>query len=103
MHCKQIHSIAYVVIVLVAMTHRVGAANPVALFNGSDLTGWTYHLDKPNVKMEDVWSVKDGVLRCKGKPAGYLLTKKNDYRELRADSSNGAGRKRAATTACWCT
>jgi hypothetical protein len=50
-----------------------------ALFNGKDLSGWTYHLDKPDVKMEDVWSVKDGVLRCTGKPAGYLLTKKNDF------------------------
>ena len=76
--------------------------NPIELFNGHDLAGWTYHLDKPDVKMEDVWSVKDGVLRCKGKPAGYLLTKKNDYRELRADSSSGAGRRRAATTGCLC-
>jgi 3-keto-disaccharide hydrolase len=52
---------------------------PVALFNGKDLTGWTFHLDKKDVPMEDVWSVKDGKLLCKGKPAGYLLTKKNDY------------------------
>jgi hypothetical protein len=29
--------------------------------------------------MEDVWSVKDGVLRCTGTPAGYLFTKNNDY------------------------
>jgi Domain of Unknown Function (DUF1080) len=50
-----------------------------ALFNGRDLTGWTYHLDKPGVKMEDVWLVKEGVLTCKGRPAGYLLTKKNDF------------------------
>jgi hypothetical protein len=49
------------------------------LFNGRDLAGWTYHLGKPDVKMEDVWSVKDGVLTCKGDPAGYLLTKKDDY------------------------
>lgn len=55
------------------------ADQPVALFNGRDLTGWTYHLDKPNVAMEEVWSVKDGKLLCKGRPAGYLLTKKNDY------------------------
>jgi hypothetical protein len=55
------------------------AAEPVALFNGRDLSGWTYHLDKPDVKMEDVWSVKDGVLRCTGQPVGYLVTKKNDF------------------------
>jgi hypothetical protein len=50
-----------------------------ALFNGKDLSGWTYHLDKPEVKMEDVWSAADGVLHCKGQPVGYLLTKKNDF------------------------
>jgi hypothetical protein len=51
----------------------------IDLFNGRDLDGWTYHLDDPKVKMEGVWSVKDGVLACKGRPVGYLLTKKNDY------------------------
>ena len=49
------------------------------LFNGRNLDDWTYHLDKPGVKMEDVWSVKDGVLVCSGKPVGYLLTKKKDF------------------------
>ncbi len=46
----------------------------VRLFNGRDLAGWTYHLSDPNVKMEDVWSVRDGVLCCTGKPGGYLRT-----------------------------
>jgi hypothetical protein len=50
-----------------------------ALFNGRDLTGWTYHLDKPGVPMEEVWSVKNGVLHCKGRPAGYLITEKDDF------------------------
>jgi hypothetical protein len=49
------------------------------LFNSRDLDGWTYHLDQPDVAMEDVWSVKDGKLVCKGRPVGYLITKKNDY------------------------
>ncbi|HSW45037.1 MAG TPA: DUF1080 domain-containing protein [Phycisphaerae bacterium] len=50
----------------------------VELFNGRDLSGWTFVLDQPGVGMDDVWSVKDGVLSCKGKPAGYLRTLK-DY------------------------
>jgi 3-keto-disaccharide hydrolase len=67
-------------VVLLAVTPRaVVAENSIALFNGRDLSGWTYHLDKPDVRMEDVWSVKDGVLRCKGQAAGYLVTKKNDF------------------------
>jgi Domain of Unknown Function (DUF1080) len=59
-----------------------GVANDEArqLFNGKDLTGWTYVLDDANATMEDVWSVKDdGVLFCKGRPAGYLLTEKDDF------------------------
>jgi hypothetical protein len=55
------------------------AEEPIDLFNGHDLEGWTYHLADPKARMEDVWSAKDGVLMCKGRPAGYLLTKKNDF------------------------
>ena len=91
---------------------RAGAAEKPdgGLFNGRDLAGWTYHLADPNVKMEDVWSVKDGVLHCTGQPAGYLVTKKNDFenyvltvrmamarqgrQQRRADSRHEAGRAR---------
>jgi len=58
-------------------------AAPIKLFNGTDLSGWTAFLDPKakDVTPADVWSVKDGVLRCKGKPYGYLLTEKEygDY------------------------
>jgi hypothetical protein len=65
--------------ILITAHSAVGAEEPVALFNGRNLDGWTYHLADPKVPMEDVWSVKDGKLLCKGTPAGYLLTKKNDF------------------------
>ena len=48
---------------------------PTELFNGKDLTGWTYYLVEPDVKMTDVWSVRDGLLICKGEPMGYIATK----------------------------
>jgi hypothetical protein len=57
----------------------IAAEEPVELFNGRDLQGWTFHLSDDNVRMEDVWSAKDGVLVCKGRPPGYLITKKNDF------------------------
>jgi hypothetical protein len=44
-----------------------------ALFNGKNLQGWTAFLPD-GAKMEDVWSVSDGVLQCKGNPVGYLHT-----------------------------
>ena len=47
------------------------------LFNGSDLSGWSHVLVGEGVKMEDVWSVRDGVLVCKGTPLGYLVTKES--------------------------
>ncbi len=46
------------------------------LFNGKDLDGWGAFLVDPNVKMADVWSVKDGLLVCRGEPMGYLHTKR---------------------------
>ena len=49
-------------------------AQEVKLFNGTDLTGWTCHLNDDG-KLEDVWSVTDeGVLVCQGRPIGYLHT-----------------------------
>jgi Domain of Unknown Function (DUF1080) len=43
------------------------------LFNGRDLSGWTAHLNE-NGKPEDVWSIVEGVLVCKGNPVGYIRT-----------------------------
>src|SRR5438874_1114724 len=49
----------------------------VKLFNGKDLSGWRIFVDpKSEVAPESVWSVKDGVIVCKGKPNGYLITEK---------------------------
>jgi len=56
-------------------------AEYTALFNGKDLAGWTYHLADPDVPMEQVWSVRDGVLCCTGRPAGYLRTIRDDYHD----------------------
>jgi hypothetical protein len=65
-----------------AQERRDQGAGEVRLFNGKDLTGWTYHLSDPNVKMEDVWSVVQedgqGIIVCKGRPAGYIRTT-DDY------------------------
>ena len=54
---------------------RLGA--PVVLFDGGGLERWTHHLSDPSVAFEDVWSVRDGVIRCEGRPSGYLKTKES--------------------------
>lgn len=48
----------------------------IKLFNGTDMTGWSFFLDDPTLKMEDVWSVdpQEKIIICKGVPHGYILT-----------------------------
>jgi hypothetical protein len=58
------------------------SAEPVKLFNGKDLSGWGYFLVDEDAKMEDVWSVKDGLLVCQGEPGGYLCTDK-EYKNFK--------------------
>ena len=53
------------------------------LFNGKDLTGWTFHVqaDSP-ATAEDVFGVKDGVIAIAGQPFGYMITDQSfsDYK-----------------------
>lgn len=47
----------------------------IVLFNGKDFTGWKLFIPKKEgVAPKTVWSIKDGVIRCKGKPHGYIRT-----------------------------
>jgi len=52
------------------------AGKTKVLFDGRTLDGWKFFLVDPQATMEDVWSVQEGVLICKGEPRGYLATKK---------------------------
>ena len=54
---------------------------PIALFNGKDLTGWTWHTAAANSKIGDVWSVKDGALHCAAAPTGFISTDK-EYKDF---------------------
>ncbi len=51
-------------------------AEPVALFNGNDFEDWKLFVPDENVDPLDVWSVKDGVVRCSGGSNGYMRTTK---------------------------
>ncbi|MEW6073836.1 MAG: family 16 glycoside hydrolase [Planctomycetota bacterium] len=52
-------------------------ARETALFDGQSLAGWTHHLE-PEGKLADVWSVTpEGVLVCRGNPAGYIRTEQD--------------------------
>ena len=47
------------------------------LFNGKDLDGWKFHLGREGGENEGTFTVKDGVMICSGKPAGYIYTPKS--------------------------
>jgi hypothetical protein len=55
-----------------------GATN---LLNGKDFTGWKLYLPG-NADVTKTWSIKDGVVACTGKPAGYMRTE-NAYRDYK--------------------
>lgn len=46
----------------------------IVLFNGTDFTGWKLFLPDANADVAKTWSISQGVLRCEGKPAGYMRT-----------------------------
>jgi len=60
------------VVVTLSYAPFVLAVEPIELFNGKDLSGWTFRAPQPDA--ENPFSVEGGILRCEGKPAGYLRT-----------------------------
>lgn len=72
---------------------KFGAAIP--LFNGEDLSGWDYQLPA-GTDPTTVWSAADGILRCNGRPAGYIYTEQEytDFEltlEWRGNPETGPG------------
>jgi hypothetical protein len=60
----------------------VKPAQKTSLFNGKDFSGWTKVITaEPDSDPDATWSIKDGVIRCTGKPFGYLMTQQSyaDY------------------------
>ncbi len=46
----------------------------VSLWNGKDFRGWRFILKEEGYDAAKVWSVKDGVIHCEGRPNGYMRT-----------------------------
>ena len=47
----------------------------ISLFNGKDFAGWTKVITaEPGSDPDTTWTISDGVIRCTGKPFGYLMT-----------------------------
>ncbi len=54
-------------------------AQEIELFNGKDLSGWVPVLSQADADPAMTWSVADGILRCTGKPSGYIRTDRDDF------------------------
>ena len=52
-------------------------ADDAPFYNGKDFTGWNF----VPAKVKDAFSVKDKVIVCSGRPAGYMTTK-DSYKEF---------------------
>lgn len=63
-----------IAIALIACGSPRAAADPIRLFNGQDLSGWSAFVVTPGVTTEQVWHVENGVLVGKGEPLGFLRT-----------------------------
>ncbi|MHC4254491.1 MAG: family 16 glycoside hydrolase [Planctomycetota bacterium] len=59
-----------------------GVSGRQMLFNGKDFDGWKLYVEDSELDVAEVWSVKDGVVRCEGEPYGYMRTTKayTDYK-----------------------
>lgn len=54
---------------------------PIELLGDQGLDDWIWCTPSGDTKKRDIWSYENGVLRCKGQPAGYLQTRRwyKDY------------------------
>ncbi len=67
-------SLLFVPVVTAQTPEVVVPKEKTVLFNGTDFTGWKRFLPDPSNDVDDTWSIADGVLRCTGRPAGYMRT-----------------------------
>ena len=79
---KRMLSMAVVAAAFLCSGNEASAQKTTKLFNGKDLSGWNFVVDKNSVPAEQVYSVKDGVINITGQPFGYMYTKEKygDYK-----------------------
>ncbi len=71
-------AVAAVMLTLTACqsVYKKNSRGELELFNGKDLQGWKHVLEDPSVPAEKVWTVRDGIIVCKGEPLGFLYSEK---------------------------
>lgn len=64
-----------------ATNDAIAPSQRIDLFNGKDFAGWKIFLPGGG-NVTNTWSIHDGIIRCTGKPAGYLRTE-GEYRDYK--------------------
>ena len=85
---KRLLVLSVMVLILSALMGCQGMAGPTEpskktmLFNGKDLAGWKLFIPDEAIDVNKIWSVKNGVVRCEGKPNGYMRSK-DEYKNYK--------------------
>lgn len=63
-------------IIFISIPIIATAQKQETLFNGYDLSGWDFVVEKESVPASDVFYIRDGILTISGNPFGYMYTLK---------------------------
>lgn len=80
--CAAVAALAGLVAPASFAAEAIAPVKPLVLFNGTDLAGWKAFAKEGEATAAASWSVANGVIRCTGKPNGYLRTEAR-YRDYR--------------------
>jgi len=75
-------AVLFATVILMTLTKKkTEESNIVTLFNGKDLSDWTFFLRDESVDPATVFTVNNGIINIKGDPFGYMRTKEkySDY------------------------
>ncbi len=57
--------------------NTITPSEKIELWNGKDFNGWKKFVPDETVNPDTVWTVENGLLKCSGKPSGYIRTVNN--------------------------
>lgn len=66
-------------VALLFLAGAIAHAQDIQLFDGKSLAGWKPVLEDKDADPAKTWSVEKGVLKCTGKPTGYIRTERDDF------------------------
>ena len=81
MKTKSIQVILLIALIFIGTTNvgftqsKSKKAQSIQLFNGKDLSNWTFYLKDPKVDPSTVFTVQSNVIHITGNPFGYMRTK----------------------------